>query len=79
VTGSQLKFQQNEEVVDMCVAIENMKQKAATAAAEKASQEATKTDIRNLMETLRLTQEQAMDALKIPEDQRAEYAQELQS
>jgi hypothetical protein len=30
VTGSQLKFQQNEEVVDMCVAIENMKQKSVS-------------------------------------------------
>jgi hypothetical protein len=31
------------------------------------------------METLHLSQEQAMDALEIPEDQRAEYAQKLQS
>jgi hypothetical protein len=64
-----------KKVVDMCVAIENMKQKAT----EKASQDTMKSAVRNLMETLHLTQEQAMDALKIPEDQRAEYAQKLQS
>ena len=31
-------------------------------------------DIKNLMETLKLTLEQAMDALKIPTDQRSMYA-----
>ena len=31
-------------------------------------------DIKNLMETLKLTLEQAMDALKIPSDERAMYA-----
>ncbi len=33
--------------------------------------------IRNLMETLQLSAQQAMDALKIPMDKRKEYAEQL--
>ncbi len=33
--------------------------------------------IRNLMETMQLTAQQAMYALKIPEDKRKEYAEQL--
>ena len=33
--------------------------------------------IRNLMETLQLTEEQAMAALKIPEEERGKYAEML--
>ena len=35
-------------------------------------------DIRNLMDSLSLSMEQAMDALKIPEDKREEYKRELE-
>ena len=35
-------------------------------------------DIRNLMDSLSLSMEQAMDALKIPEDKREEYKKQLE-
>ena len=35
------------------------------------------TDIKNLMDSLQLTAEQAMDALKIPKEERASYLEKL--
>ena len=43
-------------------------------AAAEQEQQTKALDIRCLMETLKLTLEQAMDALKIPSDERAMYA-----
>jgi hypothetical protein len=81
VTGSQLSFTQEKEVVDMCLAIEQMRQEAiqeATPKIDKAAEVRTLlASIRNLMQTVNFTQEQAMDALKIPESERAVYAQQL--
>ena len=39
--------------------------------------QATLTSIRNLMETLHLTMQQAMDALKIPPGEQEQYASQL--
>jgi hypothetical protein len=41
---------------------------------ERGLEAATLNAIRNLMETLKLTAEQAMEALKVPEEEKAKYA-----
>jgi hypothetical protein len=85
ITGSGIEYNKDEEVVDVCLAIELMKQEAAEKAAAEATlkareetrKEAMITSIRNLMETLKLTADQAMAALKIPEDERENYLRQL--
>ena len=61
VTGSGLKFNTNPEVKNVCEAIEGMKRTARIRGHLDA--------VRTLMETMNWTQEQAMAALKIPEDE----------
>ena len=41
---------------------------------ERGTETTTLNAIRNLMETLKLTAEQAMEALKVPEAEKAKYA-----
>lgn len=66
-----------EEVVEMCnlgMAVETMGYERGIAHGS----ESTKIDdIRNLMQTLKLTAQQAMDALKIPKDDQQKYEQKL--
>lgn len=78
-----------KEEIDMPNAIEMMKQAAVKEAVEKATKENTEKVtrqvtastsvnlIRNLMDSLKMTAEQAMDSLKIPAVQRPQYLQEL--
>jgi hypothetical protein len=54
-----------------------MKQEAAEKAREETRQEDMITSIRNLMETLKMTADQAMEALKIPEEEREKYLGQL--
>jgi hypothetical protein len=89
ITGSGIEYNKDEEVVDVCLAIELMKQEAAEKAAEKAAVEATLkareetrkedmiTSIRNLMDSMKWTADQAMAALKIPEEERERYFMQL--
>jgi spore cortex formation protein SpoVR/YcgB (stage V sporulation) len=89
ITGSGIDYKKDEEVVDVCLAIELMKQEAAEKAAEEAAEKAAKkareetmeeamiTSIRNLMETTQWTADQAMAALKIPEEEREKYLRQL--
>ena len=53
----------------MCPIIERNRQEAA--------KEATITSLKNLMKNLKLTAKQAMDALDIPESERATYINAL--
>jgi hypothetical protein len=69
ITGSGIEYNKEEEVVDMCLAIELMKQEAV--------ENTLILSIHNLMETLNLTAEQAMAALKIPEEERDNYLKQL--
>ena len=66
-----------EEIVEMGGLMEPLLEMAAEAAAEKATAETKKAtlleNIRNLMETMKWTSKQAMDALKIPADDQKEY------
>ena len=64
-------FKENEEGVrHMCKVLEDMREETA----REQEQKTLAQSIRNLMETLKLTLEQAMDALKIPTDQRTTLA-----
>jgi hypothetical protein len=62
-----------EEVSEMCnlgYAVENV-------GVEKGVEMTRLTSIRNLMETLKFTSEQAMDALKIPKEDQKKYEDKL--
>ena len=70
-----LKLPPGEEEVDVCKAWEDMKQETAAKAEERTLLEA----LRNIMETLHLSLEQAMKALKVPEANQAGLAAKLNS
>ena len=57
------------EVLSMCNLSKGIEEKGIEAGTLRA--------IENLMDTLKLTVEQAMEALKVPEDDKAEYASKL--
>lgn len=61
-----LEFEVKDGGIDMC---ESLQKKY-----KEKEQETLVQSIKNLMETLKLTLDQAMDALKIPSDQRSTYA-----
>ena len=64
-------YKENEEGVEaMCKAMEDMRNETATATKLE--------DVKNIMETMKLSIEQAMDALKIPESQRKLMISKLQ-
>ena len=65
----------------MCAALEELMADAIEEkerkAENKGKKEATVTNIRSMMETLKLTAKQAMDALKIPESDQQSYMKML--
>jgi hypothetical protein len=73
ITGTDIEYNKDEEVVDVCWAIELMKEDAR----EEARNESMITSIRNLMETMKWTADQAMVALKVPEEERESYLSQL--
>ncbi len=69
VTNIKVTFPKEEKEADMCKAIEDMKREA---------RDKTLMDsIRNLMETMKLTADQAMEALKIPSKDQKRFAKML--
>jgi hypothetical protein len=54
----------------MCKAVEEYGDMRAAEAAEAAAEEQQLESVKNLMDTMKLTLEQAMNALKIPEEDR---------
>jgi hypothetical protein len=76
-SGRFCRYNNDEEVVDVCLAIELMKQEAAEKAREETRQKDMITSIRNLMDTMKWTVDQAMEALKIPEEEREKYSGQL--
>ena len=65
----------------MCAALEELMadviEEKERKAENKGKKEATVTNIRSMMETLKLTAKQAMDALKIPESDQQSYMKML--
>lgn len=57
----------------MCNLSKGLEERAIARGIERGIEAATLNAIRNIMETLRMTVEQAMEALKVPEREKAKY------
>ena len=73
VTGSDISIPEGAKEVNMCQALEDMKREATKQATDKTLVD----DIKKLMKNLKLTAEQAMDALEIAMDDRKHLTQML--
>ena len=70
-TNSNIEIPKGAKEVNLCIAIEGMKKKAADKAIVIA--------IKNLMDSMKLTAQQAMDALKISSDEQIKFLPLLQT
>lgn len=71
-------LKENPKGVDiMCKSMEDMRDEAAKKAAKEAIENTLLQNIKNLMETMKLSAEQAMDALKISDSDRIRYIEKL--
>ena len=77
ITGSTLEFERGKEVVDMCVAVENMKRKALEEGMKEGAEKTLLESVKNLMDTMKWSAEQAMEALKVPESEQKKYLKRL--
>ena len=77
VTGLNLDFTMEGEKVDVCKAIEQIRKEAIEEGDKYGEEKGILNSIRNLMETTSWTAQAAMDALKIPEADRAGYLAKL--
>ena len=64
-------------MIDVCKAIDDMRNDAINEGKKEGRDDTLMDAIRNLMDTLKLTSKQAMDALKIPAKDRKRYAKML--
>ena len=63
----------------MCNLNKGMEERTIARGIERGIEAATLNAIRKLMETLKLTAEQAMEALKVPEEEKVKYTGMLKS
>ena len=85
VTGSRLKFDAKEDKIDMCQAIEEMRQESIEKGiglgikqgVEQGIEQGRLESIRNLMVTLKCTAQQAMNFLMIPASDQCRYLAKL--
>ncbi len=68
-----IEIKQDEEEIDVCQAIEEMKMEERLEGRIEGAREKLLQNLGSLMKTLGLTPEQAMDALQVPESDRLEY------
>ena len=68
------ELEKSKEAVTMCKVLDEVENRGISIGEKRGEQNTKVLDIKNLMETLKLTLEQAMDALKIPSDQRVTLA-----
>ena len=68
--GAKIAVKEGEEAIDVCLAIEQMKEDAARNAAQKERVAALLQSVKNLMDNLGLTAEQAMNAMGVSETDR---------
>ena len=69
LTDSRLEVPRGEERVDMCKAIEDMREDARNEGAR----ETLVRNVRSMMKNLRISAEQALEALDVPQSERATY------
>ena len=77
ITGSGLKFDTKEDKVDMCQAIEEMRQDSRNEGIAQGIEQGRLESIRNLMVSLKCTAQQAMDLLQIPASDQSKYLAKL--
>ena len=78
ITGSRLTIDEQEEKVDMCKAIDDMRKESREEGRMEGVESTCLQNIRNVMEGLKYTAQQAMDLLKIPASDRQKYLTKLQ-
>ena len=77
VAGSRLKFDTKEDKIDMCQAIEEMRQDSRNEGIAQGIEQGRLESIRNLMVSLKCTAQQAMDLLQIPASDQSKYLAKL--
>jgi len=73
-TNSELTYSEEGDQIDMCKAIEDMRADARTEGKAEGKAEANVTAIKNVVDSIHVSIEDAMDILKIDPDKRQEYA-----
>ena len=77
VAGSRLKFDTKEDKIDMCQAIEEMRQDSRNEGIAQGIEQGRLESIRNLMISLKCTAQQAMNFLMIPASDQSKYLAKL--
>lgn len=77
--NAKIEVAENEEVVDVCKAIQDMIDEATEKAVEEAVEKTTADNIRRFIEATGWTIEQALDTLELSESVRAEVAKLLEA
>lgn len=71
LTDSRLEVPQGGETVDMCKAIEDMREDARNEGIEQGARETLLSNVRSMVKNLKISAQQALDALDVPEAERA--------
>ena len=74
VTSSKLTYPEEEDEIDMCKAIEDMRSEAEAKGRADGNTERILTDLKNVMDSINVSIEEAMDILKIDPLKRQDYA-----
>lgn len=77
ITGSNLKYEVKEEKVNMCLAIDEMRQDSINEGRAEGIKLTRLESIKSVMAGLKYTPQQAMELLQIPEAERKEYCSRL--
>ena len=77
ITGSRLKFDTREEKIDMCKAIDDMRKESKEEGRTEGIESNRLESIRNVMDGLKYTAQQAMELLRIPAADQPKYLAKL--
>ena len=69
---------ESEKAVVMCNLSKGVEERGIAIGLERGIETTTLNAIRNLMETLKLTAEQAMEALKVPKEEKAKLCRDVE-
>ena len=70
-TNTQIDIDEDAEVVDVCKAVQDMNNKARQEGEQKGRLEALRDSIKNAMESFHLSMEEAMNGLKVSQEDQA--------
>ena len=77
ITGSRLKYDTREEKIDMCKAIDDMRKESKEEGRTEGIESTRLESIRNVMDGLKYTAQQAMELLRIPAAEQPKYLAKL--